>query len=118
MTLWLGEGLFFLIFYVLVPAVAAVVGRAAWMGKPKNFGRDMYFTSFVASIAISGFLMFHATEMHARPRSWEALLQIFSFLLGAFLFGVAGGCMLGIFAYGRGLSSLDPPAAQPPDDGV
>lgn len=87
--------------FVVVIAIAIVIGRAAWMGKPKNWDRSMYWTAFVASIVVSGFFFVCSQRMHADVRTWRYQVQLASFGLGAVLFGIAGGCMVGIFAYGR-----------------
>ena len=118
MSAWIELGLFSLIFFVGVPTIAVVIGYAAWKGEPKNSSRDTYFAKFLVAMFCSMFLMVYATQMHARIRSWQSLLQIFCFLLGAFLFGVAGGCMIGIFAYGRGLSPREPTHNPSPNQDV
>src|SRR3989442_631117 len=70
-------------------AIAAVIGYAAWKGKPNNFGRDMYWTAFVSASAASGFLIVYAQRMSADVRSWQYLAQLAYFGLGILLFGVA-----------------------------
>jgi len=75
-SLWIGAALFLLGFFVVVPSIAAVIGYAAWKGKPKNFGRDMYWTAFVVAIAASSFLMVYAQRMHADVRTSQYLVQI------------------------------------------
>ena len=99
---WIEAAVFFLAFFVAVPAVAVVIGRAAWLGKPKNWDRSMYWTAFVASVAASGFLTVYAQRMHAEVGTWRYPVQMALFVLDLLLFGVAGGCMAGIFTYGRG----------------
>jgi uncharacterized membrane protein len=108
-SLWIEAGLLFFAFFVVIPSIAAVIGLAAWRGKPKNFSRDMYWTAFVVAIAASGFLMVYAQRMNADVRTWHYLAQIACFSLGVLLFGVAGGCAVGIFTYRRGVSSREPP---------
>jgi uncharacterized membrane protein len=107
---------FLLVFFVIVPAIAIAIGYAAWVGKPEKWDRSMYWTAFVASIVVSGFLMVYAQRMHADVRTWRYPLQLALFGLGALFFGVAGGCMVGIFTYrhGRGPSwrgSVQPPSS-------
>jgi hypothetical protein len=99
--LWLEAGLLLLTFFAVVPLIAAAIGYAAWKGKPKNFSREMYWTAFAAAGAASLFLMVYAQRMHADVRTWQYLLQIACFGLGALLFAVAGGCLVGIFTYRR-----------------
>jgi hypothetical protein len=91
-----------LIFFVIVPAIAIAIGYAAWVGKPEKWDRSMYWTAFVASIVVSGFLMVYAQRMHADIRTWRYPLQLALFGLGALFFGVAGGCMVAIFTYRHG----------------
>ena len=101
-SMWVEGAIFLFAFFVIVPAIAAVIGYAAWMGKPKNWDRSTYWTAFVASIAASGFLIVYAQRMQADVRTWQYVLQMLLFGLGVLLFGVAGGFMVGIFAYRRG----------------
>jgi hypothetical protein len=54
-SLWLEAGFFFLMFFVLVPLIAAGIGYAAWQGKPKNSSRDRYATGFAAAGIAAGF---------------------------------------------------------------
>ena len=65
--------------------------------------------AFVATAAASGFLMVYARRMQADIRTWQYLLQIACFGLGALLFGVAGGCGVGVFTYRRSSLTKDPP---------
>jgi len=98
-------GLLFIAFFVVVPVIAAVIGYAAWIGKPRNFGRDMYWTAFIAATAAAGFLFVYSQRMKADVRTWEYLVQIGLFSLAIVFSGIASGCMIGIFAYRRGSSS-------------
>jgi hypothetical protein len=115
---WVDVGVLLLIFFVGVPTIAAVIVHAAWNGEPKNSSRETYFAKFLIAIIASGFLMTHATQMNAPDRSWQYAVQILCFLLGAFLFGVAGGCTIAMFVYGRGVPPQSPTDAEPPDQGV
>jgi hypothetical protein len=105
--LWL-EAAFFLFIFLAVALIAAAIGYAAWKGKPKNFTREMYWTAFVAVGAVSLFLMVYAQRMHVDVRTWQYPLQIACFGLGALPFGVAGGCMVGIFTFRRPPPTQDP----------
>jgi hypothetical protein len=93
------DGLLLFTLFVAAPLIAAAIGYAAWKGRPKNFNREMYWTSFIAIGAAGGFLMVYAQRIHADVRTWQYLLQLACFGLGALLFGVAGGCGVGIFTY-------------------
>jgi hypothetical protein len=106
--MYLGAVLFLFTFFVLGPAIASGIAYAAWKGKPKNFDREMYWTAFAAAILASGFLMVFAQRMQADVRTWKYVAQIACFGIGAVLFGVAGGCLLGVFIYRRGVRSSDP----------
>jgi hypothetical protein len=105
-------GLFLLMFFVIVPLTAASIGYAAWKGKPKNFSRDMYWTVFAATTVVSLSLMMLAQQMHADIRTWLYPVQIACFGLGALLFGVAGGCMIGIFTHRRGVKNQESRTSQ------
>lgn len=86
---------------VIVPSIVAAIGYAAWKGKPKDFSREMYWTAFVVAILSSLFVLVYAQRMHADVRTSRYLVQVACFCGGALLFGVAGGCMVGILAYRR-----------------
>ncbi len=62
----------------------------------------MYWTAFAASVMSSGFLIVYAQRMRADAKTSKYLVQIELFGLGVLLFGVANGCMVGIFTYRRG----------------
>lgn len=106
LPIWVEAPLFLLVFFVVVPAIAAVIGYAAWRGKPKNWDRSTYWTAFAVSVIASGFLMVYAQRMQADVRTPQYIVEIALFGLGAVLFGVAGGCMVGIFTYGRGRGAI------------
>jgi membrane protease YdiL (CAAX protease family) len=106
--LWVEAGLLIFAFFVVVPSIAALIGFAAWKGKPKNFNREMYWTAFAAATVLSLFLMVIAQRMHADVRTWQYPVQVACFGLGALLFGVAGGCMIGIFTSRRGVENQEP----------
>jgi len=108
-SVWVEGGLFILTFFVVVPSIAAAIGYAAWNGKPKNFDREMYWTAFATATGVSLFLMVFAQRMHADVRTWQYLAQVICFGSGAILFGVAGGCMIGIFTYRRGAGNQSRP---------
>jgi hypothetical protein len=108
-ALWIEPAFFLFTFLVVIPLVAAVIGYAAWKGKPKSFGRDMYWTiSAVASAAALG-LGVYAQRMQADVRTWQYLLQLGCFGLGALLAGVALGCGVGILTYRRRTPPEEPP---------
>ena len=98
-----GAGFFMFSFFVVAPSLAAAIVYAAWKGKPKNFDRKMYWTAFAAAIGVSAFLFVFAQRMQADVRTWQYPVQVACFVLAALLSGVAGGCMIGIFAYRRGV---------------
>jgi Na+/H+-translocating membrane pyrophosphatase len=89
--------------------MAAAIGYAARKGRPKSFNRDMFVLAFVATVMVSGSLMVYAQRMDADVRTRQCLLQVACFELGAVLFGIAGGCGVGIFTYRPKSSTLDPP---------
>jgi ABC-type Mn2+/Zn2+ transport system permease subunit len=97
--------LLLLAFLVVVPSIAAAIAYAAWKGKPKNFGRDMYWTAFVAAAGAACLLLVCSQRMNADVRTWQYLIEIGLFSLGVVLFGVAAGCMIGILTYRRGVSA-------------
>ena len=108
--LWVEAAFFIFTFFVIVPSIAAAIGYAAWKGKPKNFDCEMYWTAFAAATGVSLFLIVFAQRMNADVRTWQYLLQLACFSLGTLLFGVAGGCMIGIFTYRRGVKNQEPPS--------
>jgi hypothetical protein len=100
-TMGIAHGVLFLMFFVVAPLITAGIGYAAWNGKPTSFGRTQYWVSFLTNGAVSAFLMVYAKEMRADVRTPQYLVQVGCFALGFLLFGVAGGCLVGIFAYRR-----------------
>jgi len=100
--LWIEDAVFLLALSIAVPGVAVAIGYAAWLGKPKNWDRSLYWTAFVVSAPVSVPVMVWAQRMRIDLTSWWHLLQLSIFGLGALLFGVAGGCVLSVFTYGRG----------------
>jgi len=100
-SLRIGLALFLLGFFVIVPSTNAV----QYMSRPKLFGLPFHaaypITAAIAAGAASGFLMVYAQRMSADVRSWQYLAQLACFGLGVLLFGVAGGCFIGIFTYRR-----------------
>ena len=105
---WFIDGLLFLILFGGAPSIAAAVAYAAWKGKPKNFGREMYWTAFVAIGAVSAVVILFAQRMRANVGTWQFLVQCVTFTLGAILFGISMGCGLGIFTYRRRPSAETP----------
>jgi hypothetical protein len=69
----------------------------------------MYWTVFVVVGGASAFLIVYAQRMYADVRTWQYPVQIACFGLGALLFGLAGGCLVGIFTYRRHPLTQDPP---------
>ena len=101
---WVEATVLLLAFLVVVPSIAVAVGYAAWKRKPKSFDRAMYWTAFVAAIAISALLFVGSQRMHADVRSWQYVVQLTLFALGVLSMGIAGGCMVGIFTHRRTVS--------------
>jgi uncharacterized membrane protein len=99
--LWIDGGVLLFAFLVMVPSIAAAIGYAAWNGIPRSFSREMYFTAFVLIGGVSTFLLVYAIRMNADIRTWEYLWQVACFGIATLLFGVASGCMIGVFAYRR-----------------
>lgn len=99
---WIVDAISFAALFVGVPAMAAVIGRAAWLGKPEKWDRSMYWTAAIASGAAAVVLMVLAQRMRADVRTWRYLVQIALFGLGIVSFGVGAGSFVGIFVYGRG----------------
>jgi hypothetical protein len=62
-------------FFVMTPAVAAVIGYRASKGIPKSFNRAMYWTYFVAIGAVAAMVIRYAVRMEARDDPWWKLLR-------------------------------------------
>ena len=52
--------------------------------------------AFVVCLLVAGALLVYALRMQADVRAWQYLLQLVCFALGLLLFGIAGGCEIGI----------------------
>jgi len=108
-TLWLIDGFLLFVLFVVAPSIAAAIGYAAWKCQLKNFGRGLYWTAFVTLGGVSGFLLVFAQRMQADVRTWQYLLQLACFVLGALLLGVAMGCAVAIFTFRWRALSQKPP---------
>ncbi len=109
MRMWAGEALFLLNFFIVAPSIAVAIGYAAWRGKPESFDRWMFWAAFFGADVVVGFLMVFAQRMQADVRTWQYPVQVACFSIGALFFGIAGGCMIGIFTYRRGVRYENPP---------
>ena len=107
MGLWILDLMLLFILFVLAPLVAALIARAAWKGKPDNFSREKYIVALVVSTIIACVLMVNAHWLQADITSGKFLVELICFILGAAMFGVAGGCLVGAVVYQRGRESLD-----------
>ena len=96
------DALLLLALFIGAPAISAVLGCAAWKGRPSGFDRERYALSAVASLAGAAFLMVYVQRMDADVRTAQYYVQLACFLLSVFLFGIAGGCLVGMFLYRRG----------------
>jgi hypothetical protein len=103
--MWLSHAFLLFGLIVVVPSIAAAIGHAAWNGKPKNFGRDMYWTVFIVACAATVFLGGYAQRMYPDVRTWLYLAQTVLMGLAELFFGIAAGCMVAIFVYRRGAPS-------------
>jgi hypothetical protein len=87
-------GFILITFFVIAPCIAATIGYAAWKGKPKSFDREMYWTAFVSTGAVAGFIIVY---VQGNSGTWPRPVQLACLALGALLFGVALGFGVGIF---------------------
>lgn len=99
------DGLMLLALFGGTPLIAAAVGYAAWKGKLPTFDRERYALSAAAAGALGIALMFGAQRMHADVRTANYLLQLVLFACVVTCFGIAGGCVIGIFTDRRGQDS-------------
>ncbi len=70
-------------FFVMAPAVAAVIGYHASKDIPKSFNRAKYWTYFVAIGAVAAMVIRYAVRMEARDDPWWNLLRFTIFGFGA-----------------------------------
>jgi len=90
-------------------AIPIVVGYAALQGRPKNFSREMYWTFFILTGAAALALGIVA-QLTSISDSWHTFMHYSCGILSFLLFGLAAGCLVGIFAYrGRIFSKLSEP---------
>jgi hypothetical protein len=90
-------------FFVLAPFIAAMIGYAAWKGKPKSFDREMYWTVFASAMAAAFILMLYV-QRHAATLPGPVVFA--GLILGGLLFGVSIGFGVGVFT--RRKSTLPP----------
>jgi hypothetical protein len=84
--------------FVGIPAIVVVIAIAASKGKPRNFDREMYWTSFAAAGILSGVGAYFTTKIRADGVG-EYLFSVACTMLVLALFGVSMGCIVGIFTY-------------------
>lgn len=89
------------------PFISLVVGYRTYKGWPRTFNRQTFFLLFLLTLAAASVLLVSAQRLNADVRTPLFLLQVLCFELGAVLFGVAGGWLLGIFLYRLGSSQPD-----------
>jgi hypothetical protein len=106
MGLWILDLLLLFILFVMAPVIAVLIARAAWKGKPNNFNRQKYLIACVGSAIIACVLMVNAHWLQADITTGKFLVELICFILGAVIFGVAGGCLVSSFVYGRGRETL------------
>lgn len=95
------DSLLLLLLFVGAPLISVAIGFAAWKGRSANFNREKFFFGFIVSGAIGTALMVFAQRMHADVRTPAYFLQMVTFVLGAVLFGIGGGCLIGLLIYGH-----------------
>lgn len=88
---------------VIPPLVGAVIGYAAWKGKPTDFGRDMYWMCSVIACLATVSIGVYLQRMDADMRTSRYPLQLVLFGLDVLCAGIAFGCLIGAFAYRRGI---------------
>ena len=98
-SVWIELGFIRFTFFVIAPCIAAMIGYAAWKGKPKSFNREMYWTVFVSSGAAAGFIV---VLVQRYGKTWPGPVQLACLVLSALLVGVSLGFGVGIFTRRRG----------------
>ena len=107
MGLWLLDLMLLFILFVLAPVLAVLIARAAWKGKPDNFSRQKYVACSLGTVLVACVLMLNAHWLQADIMSGKFVGELICFILGAVLFGVAGGCLVGSLGYGRRRETLE-----------
>jgi uncharacterized membrane-anchored protein len=83
--------------FVATPALMAFIAYMVW----KRQLTGLYHQSFLTLAFVVGvpafLLLIYATGLHADVRTRQYLWQLVCFVMGALLFGVAGGCLAGFF---------------------
>lgn len=82
--------------FVAAPAIAIAIALAARRGLFKNFSRETHWTAYVFALIAAGILFFLFVRIDING-AWHTLLHFACGILGALVFGVAGGFMLSIF---------------------
>ena len=86
--------------FVGIPAIVVVIAMAASKGKPKRFDREMYWTAFAASGALSAIVFYGTTKIKAIDFGGY-LLSALLFMSALALFGMSTGCGVSVFVYRR-----------------
>ncbi len=82
--------------FVAAPAIAIAIALAVRKGLFKNFSRETHWTAYVFALIAAGllFLLFVRTDING---VWHTSLHFACGILGALVFGLAGGFMLSVF---------------------
>jgi len=103
------DAVLILLFFIGMPAIAAVIALAARKGFPRNFSREMYWTAMVVAGAIAATLGVVA-QRDSCPGLWHAILRYVCMAACLMLLGVGMGCAAAVFAYhGPTFSRLSQP---------
>jgi hypothetical protein len=101
---------FLFTFFLLGPFIAALIGYAAWKGKPKSFDREMYWTVFIVAMAAAGFIFVY---IQRHPHTLPDVVSFIGMNLVGALFGVSAGFGIGVFT--RPKHTLPPFDTRPQD---
>lgn len=85
--------------FVGCPSLSAVIGYSAWKGRLVGFSWKTFLKIGLLANALGAILLIYAQRLGADIRSLQYVWQVLCVVVSAALFGIAGGCVLGIFVY-------------------
>jgi len=97
-----------LLLFVGAPALAIVIAIKARRSTSRNFSREAYWTTYVLTLIVAILLImgFLRSDLDG---TWHIFLHFACGIIGAVVFGVAAGFLLGVFVSRGPIFTPSPP---------